>query len=134
MLSADMTQRVAEDMTLPRADQAEEDTKTKEAFEHTVINIVAEGSGYVVKIAGRAYTFDQSLKPMLKELADSTPEPPDPANPTAKYSSRKIMIRAEATAPYKEVQRFIQMCGAADIGLYKTELVAVNPNANPNKS
>ncbi|MBL8754029.1 MAG: biopolymer transporter ExbD [Planctomycetes bacterium] len=133
MLSADMTQRVAEDMVLPIADQAEEDSAKKEAVDHTVVNIVAEGAGYVVKIAGNAYTFEDSLKPMLKELAELSPEPPDPANPAGKFSSREIMVRAEADAPYKEVQRFIQMCGAADVGLYKIELVAVNPNANPNK-
>jgi biopolymer transport protein ExbD len=127
MLSADMTQRVNEDIVLPRADEAQEDSKNAEVYETVVLNLVQEGTAWLVKIRGTPYTFEHTLKPRLKEMSDMAQEPKDPKNPGANFSSTAVMLRAEATAPYKEVQRLIQMCGA--VGLYKIEVVAVNPNS-----
>ena len=126
MLSADMTQRVTEDMQLPIADKAQEDPKQKEAYETTTVNLVDDnGMGHwVVKIAGTAYPDWAHLKQTLSDLARLSPEPG--STPDKFASSRAIALRAAADAPYKEVQRVIQMCGS--VGLYKVEVVAVKPN------
>ena len=123
MLSADMSQRVTEDMKLPVADKVQEDPKKKEGYETTTINLISEDDKWFVKIAGHGYPDWAVLKASLAELARAEP---DPANkPGDIFSSRAIMLRADAEAPYKEVQRVIQMCG--QVGLYKIEVVATKP-------
>jgi len=132
MLSADMTQRVAEDMVLPVADRAKEDVNKQDNFGTTVVNIVEEPPGsWVVKIRSKAYPDWGVLKAELAEIAKSSP--PDPANkPGENFSSQTISIRCEANAPYKEAQRLIQLCG--QVNLYKIELVAVKTPPEPTKS
>jgi len=122
MLSADMTQRVTEDITLPIADKAQEDPKQKD-YETTVVNLVEENGEWFVKIAGTAYHDWGYLKTTLSEFAHLSPEPG--ATPDKFSSSRAIALRAAADAPYKHVQRVIQLCGK--VGLYKVEVVAVKP-------
>jgi biopolymer transport protein ExbD len=120
MLSADMSQRVAEDMKLPVADQAVEDQKQKEKYETTTVNLVSENDVWFVKIAGHSYQDWTALKATLEELARADLEP------GTTFATRAIMLRADADAPYKEVQRVIQLCGS--VGLYKIEVVAVKPS------
>jgi len=120
MLSADMSQRVTEDIVLPVADKVKEDPK-KADCPSTTLNLVKEDNGtYVVKEAGTAYSFGVVLNQRLDELRKDSLEPGQNV-----FSNRQVMLRAEADAPYKEVQRLIQACGAA--GLYKTEVVATKP-------
>jgi len=131
MLSADMTQRVAEDIPLPIAEHVKEDPKQKEGYETTTVNLVGENGVWFVKIAGTAYPDWGVLKAHFTDLSLNSPDPTnkpgarlnDPNNPY--YSSRAIMLRADANAPYKEVQRLIQTC--AKTGLWKIEVVAVKP-------
>lgn len=126
MLSADMSQRVTEDMVLPIADKAKEDPKQKEGYETTTVNLVQDDRNpdqWYVKIAGAAYPDWDALRATLDELSRASPEPGNA--PGTNFSTRAIMLRAAATAPYKEVQRVIQLCGK--VGLYKIELVAVRP-------
>lgn len=123
MLSADMTQRVAEDITLPTAEQAKEESKEKEGYESTTVNLVNENDKWFVKIAGHGYPDWGELKQVLHELAQASPEPGNP--PGSFFSSRAIRIRAAADAPYREVQRLIQLCPV--VGLYKIEVVAQKP-------
>ena len=123
MLSADMSQRVTEDMKLPVADKVKEDPKKKEGYETTTVNLISEDDKWFVKIAGHAYPDWGVLKAALNDLSRSDP---DPGNVSGSYfSSRAIMLRADAEAPYKEVQRVIQTCAA--VGLYKIEVVATKP-------
>ena len=120
MLSADMTQRVTEDIKLPIAEMVKEDPKQKEGYETTTVNLVGESDNWYVKIAGTAFTDWNDLKARLNELAQDSP---DPSNvPGTFYSSRAIMLRAASDAPFRSVQRLIQMCAA--VGLYKLEVVA----------
>lgn len=123
MLSADMSQRVTEDIKLPIADKVKEDPKQKEGYETTTVNLVSENDAWFVKIAGHAYPDWGHLRATLDELAKASPEPGNA--PGAFFSSRAVMLRADADAPYKEVQRVIQTCAAA--GLYKIEVVATKP-------
>ena len=125
MLSADMTQRVAEDMKLPEADQVKEDPKKKEGYETTTVNLVGELENWHVVIAGHHYPDWENLKTALHDLAHQ-PGEDEPGNPPGTYfSTRAIMLRADWLAPYKHVQRLIQMCSKA--GFYKIEVVAVKP-------
>jgi biopolymer transport protein ExbD len=120
MLSADMSQRVTEDITLPLATMVQPDEK-KGDFPSSTLNIVKDDDGtWVVKEAGNRWTFDATLKPRLIELADDKREPDQKV-----FSNREVMIRAQADCPYREVQRLIQMCGT--VGLYKTSVVATKP-------
>jgi biopolymer transport protein ExbD len=130
MLSADMTQRVAEDITLPIADKVKEDPKQKEGYETTTVNLVTENGAWFVKIAGTAYPDWGHLRATLDDLAKASPEPGNAAG--GFFSSRAIMLRAEADAPYKEVQRLIQLCSA--VGLYKIEVVAAKPAPDAKKA
>jgi biopolymer transport protein ExbD len=126
MLSADMSQRVTEDMKLPIAQHVKEDPKQKEGYETTTVNLVGEGDNWFVKIAGHAYPDWAVLRASLDELAKSSPEPL--TSDGRFFSSRAIMLRADAAAPYKHVQRLIQQCSA--VGFYKIEVVATKPDAD----
>src|SRR6188474_184024 len=100
MLSADMTQRVAEDMKLPVADKVKEDPQQKEGYNTTVVNLINENGAWFVKIAGTGYPDWDHLRSELTTLAKLDPEPGNA--PGTSFSSRAIMLRAESEAPYKE--------------------------------
>jgi biopolymer transport protein ExbD len=120
-----MSQRVTEDMKLPVAEMVKEDPKAKEGYETTTVNLVGENDSWFVKIAGHGYPNWDDLKLTLHEFAQASP---DPANVAGQpfFSSRAIMLRADELAPYKHVQRIIQLCSA--VGLYKIEVVATRPD------
>ena len=130
MLSADMTQRVAEDIKIPIAEMVKEEAKEKEGYESTTVNLVNENDKWFVKIAGHSYPDWADLKATLLELSKDSPEPGNPPPPPGvpPFSSRAIRLRAEQDAPYREVQRLIQLCSAT--GLYKIEVVASKPTAD----
>jgi biopolymer transport protein ExbD len=126
MLSADMSQRVTEDIKLPEADMVKEDPKKKEGYETTTVNLVGELENWHVVIAGHHYIDWDHLKVALHELAHQ-PGEEEPGNPAGSYfSTRAIQLRAASDAPYKHVQRLIQMCSKA--GFYKIEVVATKPD------
>ena len=124
MLSADMTTRVAEDIVMPRADMIKEDQKSAAGYETTVVNLIGEGDNWYVKILGQGFPDWNLLKFKLNEMAQA--EPDSDNKPGSYFTSRAIMLRAEANAPYKAVQRLIQMC--AKLGYYKIEVVAMKPD------
>ena len=124
MLSADMTQRTIEDVALPLAEEAKEDPKQSEAYKTLTVNLVKEEDGnFYVKIAGKQYSDWAVLKADLSEHARAEPE--DNADPKAFFSKTAINLRADKNAPYKEVQRLIQLCSS--VGLYKIEIGASKP-------
>jgi biopolymer transport protein ExbD len=125
MLSADLSQRQIEDVTLPIAEQAKEDPKEKD-YETTTVNIVGELDDWHIRISGRTFTDWGELKAFLAELAQASPEPG--GQPGAFSTSRAIMLRADAKAPYREVQRLIQLCSS--VGFYKIEVGAAKPTAD----
>jgi len=126
MLSADMSQRVTEDIVLPVADQVKEDAKKKEGYETTTVNLVGEMDDWHVVILSHHYRDWEHLKEKLHELAHQAGEE-EPGNPPGTYySTRAIQLRAAADAPYRHVQRLIQLCSKA--GFYKIEVVATKPD------
>src|SRR5262245_17897063 len=126
MLSADMTQRVAEDIKLPEADMVKEDPKKKEGYETTTVNLVGELESWHVVIAGHHYPDWDNLKIALHELAHPPGEEEAGNAPGTYFSTRAIQLRAAFDAPYKHVQRLIQMLSKS--GFYKIEVVATKPD------
>jgi len=148
MLGADMTQRELEDVVLPKADQAKEDSKEKtDDGGFTTINIYhdsgktdcaaykategvcADSTHWVIAIRGKKYELGTTVfKERLDFEAKQELEPPDPANPNSKkqLSKRKISIRADAKCQFGNVQGLIEACGTA--GLYRIEVGAAKPS------
>jgi len=147
MLGADMTQRELEDVVLPKADQAKEDSKEKtDVGGFTTINIYhdsgktecaaykakegvcADSTHWVIAIRGKKYELGTTVfAERLDFEAKQELEPPDPAAPSKKpLSKRKISIRADAKCLFGNVQGLIEACGKA--GLYKIEVGAAKPS------
>ena len=126
MLSADMSQRVTEDIKLPEADMVKEDPKKKEGYETTTVNLVGEMDDWHVVILSHHYRDWELLKTKLHDLAHQPGEAEEGNAPGTYFSTRAIQLRAAADAPYKHVQRLIQMCSKA--GFYKIEVVATKPD------
>ena len=144
MLGADMAARETQEMLLPEANKAKEIEDTREEEPETIINIhhapdAGVGCGkydnkgvcrdklhWKWTISGISYAPDK-FKERLKILSDLSPE--DAVDKDAKkiLSKRKILIRADRTAPYGDVQKVIEYCGAA--GLYKVSVVGALPAA-----
>jgi len=139
MLSADMGQRELEEVTLPKALSVKEDKDTEKAGnERLTVNIYhiyevkcqafekaqvcREDRHWRVGVKGRDFTDPEKLGTMLKKEAD-TMRGRDPKNPHV--SDRKVMIRADASAPYGLAQRSMNVC--AKVGIFKIEVGAARP-------
>lgn len=143
MLGADMTQREFEDVVLPVADQAKEQTKEKGEEGTVTVNVyhrqpshgfscpVHENKGicrdeshWLVSIHGRDYTLDTVGSRLELEAKEELEEGPTGAG--GKPFSKRIMhIRADAKAPFGYVQRVIE--AASFQGIYKIEIAASKP-------
>jgi biopolymer transport protein ExbD len=137
MLGADMGHRELEDVNLPHANSVKED-KDDDLGDRLTINVYhlyaseiacpayaanqvcREDSHWRIGVQGRDYTDKTKLLQKLKTEADRGR---DPSNP--KISERKIMIRADAAAPYGRVQEVLNT--AAKAGMYKIECGAARP-------
>jgi biopolymer transport protein ExbD len=126
MLSADMTQRDTEDITLPVANMAQPDPKQKD-YKTITANLVGEGDNWYVVIMSQPYQNWDVLRDYLGPLAQAEQDPTN--KPDQHFTSIAINLRADANAPYKAAQRFIQLC--SKLGYYKIEVVASNPDAKP---
>ena len=145
ILGADMSQREQADVILPQADMIQEDKETDSAEPTTTVNIqhrqesasfscplnkqgqvCREADHWLLVIRGREYNWDTVGEQLKAEAAESMEEEKDPeANEF--LSKRKVIIRADRTASYGDVQRLIQMCSTAKI--YKIEVAAAKPPA-----
>lgn len=143
MISADMGRRETEDLRLPEAEMAKEDSKEKEDAPITTINIFHRDSDEVdcatfasekmcevldhwsIAIRGQHYTVD-SVKAQLQSEADESLEDHIDTDAGKRLSKRKAVIRADQFAPYGIVLKVIETCGAA--GMYKVELGAARPS------
>ncbi|MDZ4774410.1 MAG: biopolymer transporter ExbD [Planctomycetota bacterium] len=140
MLGADMSQRESVEVQLPKADMVKEDKEEKIQDPETTINVhpdpaVSEAvfldprasrdqTLWVISLRGNPYTVEQ-LKTQLKIEADEFLE--DQVDPQAgrKLSRKKVLIRAERTAPFGLVQKVIETAGA--VGMYKVEVAGSKP-------
>jgi biopolymer transport protein ExbD len=143
MLGADMAARETAEMMLAEASRSKEiDPNRDESEPESTINIHHEVDNGVTcavydnngvcrdknhwkwTISGKHYTRE-TLPAKLKELAELSPEAaPDPTAHKV-LSRRKVMVRADRSAPYGDVQKVIELCGAAT--LYKVSVVGALP-------
>jgi biopolymer transport protein ExbD len=137
MLGADMGHRELEEVKLPEATTVKEDEE-EEVGDRVTVNVFhkyltdvqcpAYAAGQVCRedahwrigMAGQDFTDKKRLFVALKNAADRAR---DPSNPLR--SERKIMIRADAAAPYGKVQDVLH--AAAKAGMYKIECGAAQP-------
>jgi biopolymer transport protein ExbD len=138
MLGADMGQRELEDVTLPKADAVKDTPHTEKEENRLTINVYhryanevtcdayrkrtvcREPGHWRVGIRGNDYADFARLGDRLKQEAVKFP---DPAKPSV--SARRVMIRADASAPFGLVQRTMNACAFA--GIYKIECGAAQP-------
>jgi biopolymer transport protein ExbD len=144
ILGADMTQREQAELVLPTASEIKESEKVRSATEPlTTVNIQhrQESGGFqcpVNKAGGfcrdqehwlyviRAKEYPHaSLKDQLKIEADESLEPDIDPQAGVRLSARKVIIRADRTAPYGDIQKVIETCG--QVGIYKIEVGAAVP-------
>ncbi len=140
MLSADMTQRRTEEVALPRASEARPEDPVARADE--IVNVhhrTAPGTTCAVHenggvcrdedhwgwaVLGREYTSD-ALGAELRDVAKSRAEADVDAVAGKRLSAAKVLVRADASAPYGDVQKVIEACGRATI--HEVEVAAAMP-------
>jgi biopolymer transport protein ExbD len=149
MLGADMGQRELEEVRLPSASSVREDKDTKEkGSERLTVNVYhmyeeknkpqtgcdvfkrgevcRAPNHWRIAIKGKDFQ-EKELVEWLRAAADSfRANPKDSKSP----SERPVMVRADAQAPYGEVQKVIASCARA--GMYKIECGAARPAAEAN--
>jgi biopolymer transport protein ExbD len=118
MIVSDMSQQDLADITLPIAEQAADD-KTEEG--RMIVNIYPDGEIEIKKVkyetlesqsavdALRAYLATEVLKGEKDEQG---------------LSERALLIRADETTKFKEVQKVMRVCGENGIKIYKVQLAA----------
>ena len=142
MLGADMTQREAAELVLPTASEIKENEKVKSEEPTTTVNIqhtepggtkcpinasggyCREADHWAVLIRGKEIPRE-TLRDQIKNEADASLETDvDPAA-GVRLSARKLIIRADKSAPYGDVNKIIEYAGTA--GIYKIEVGAAVP-------
>jgi biopolymer transport protein ExbD len=148
MLNADMSSRELEELTPPIARHSEKEEgkaepdritvnvhhDTKEVTPCALYNngdICRDDTHWHISLSGRKYNFDKDgmtrLGQALFELGKTRRDPGDPKS----ISERKLIIRADRTAPYGYVQKVLEQ---ATVGrLYKVEVGAGLPKDAANK-
>lgn len=141
MLGADMSQRELEEVILPHAKSVKEDKGGEEVGKKRLtINVyhkyrsanficpaVERGDvcrdvkHWLIGVRGKDFTDLEKLRAFLDK--DAAEFRTDPKNPT--ISERKVMIRADAAAPYGRVQVVMNTC--TKVGIYKIECGAAQP-------
>jgi biopolymer transport protein ExbD len=147
MLGADMGQRELEEVFLPKAVALKEDSQeqTPEVKSRLTVNIYhryatdkfrcdlfangdvcRDSSHWLIGIKGKNYSDPKKLEAQLKVESGADPNPPaGEAGKKPKFSERSVMVRADASAPYRMAQQVITTCAKA--GIYKIEVGAARP-------
>ena len=149
MIASDMGQRELEDVILPKAtvvveDKPDQDTENKE--ERLTINIhhvlpqrttckayddggiCREDAHWRLGIKGTDFTDMKVLNAHLEKAA--APSRKEPGK--SKKSERKVMIRADGSAPFGMPQKAINEC--ANVGMYKIDVGAAQPPQEKKKA
>jgi biopolymer transport protein ExbD len=142
MLGADMSQREQAELILPTASEIKENEKVKTEEPTTTVNIqhvdppegkcpINASGGYcraedhwAVVIRGREIPR-ATLRDQIKNEADASLEPDVDPQAGVRLSARKLIIRADKSAPYGDVNKIIEYAGTA--GIYKIEVGAAVP-------
>ena len=144
MLGADMSQReLAGELILPEAAMVPEDPRTRDGGDTTINihheteddsacavfasgGICREGSHWRSSIRGKSLGADALEAQLAIEAATSMESAPDPVAKRV-LSARNVLIRADAAAPYGDVQKGIELCGS--VGIHKVEVAAARPTS-----
>jgi biopolymer transport protein ExbD len=149
MIASDMGQRELEDVRLPMADVVKEDKPDQDSKEadRLTINVyhllgqqascpVYEKNGicreerhWRMGVKGVDYTDMDKLYAFLDKEAAIGRKGTDPKAP--KVSERKVMIRADGSAPYAMPQKAMNVCAKA--GMYKIDVGAAQPEQEKKK-
>jgi biopolymer transport protein ExbD len=139
MLGADMGKRESEEVVLPLASQVKEDPNRSEERE-TTINIhhdpartcPVHDNGGVCREEGhwlwsiRGKDFDKdTLKAQMQIEADANLEAEVDPEAKKRLSAQRVLVRADRTAPYGDIQKVIEICGTT--GIYKIAVSAAKP-------
>jgi len=149
MIASDMGQRELEDVRLPMADVVKEDKPDTDAqqADRLTINVyhllgqqlkcdVYEKGGicreekhWRMGVKGTDYTDMDKLFAFLDKEAALGRKGTDPKAP--RVSERKVMIRADGSAPYGMPQKAMNVCAKA--GMYKIDVGAAQPEQSGGK-
>ena len=146
MLGADMSQRELEDVILPKADQVQQETKTKAVNEggRTTVNIFHRHSTggfscttyeahqvcrdmdhWLIAIRSNYYTLETITQALDFEAKLELEDTPGKDGKT--LSKRHVMIRADENAPYGFIQKVIEACAAAHISMIEVAAAKLEP-------
>jgi biopolymer transport protein ExbD len=145
MLGADMGQRELEEVVLPKAATVKEEKEMKgqQKEDRLVVNVFhdnipcdaykknevcREPKHWRIGIKGGDFTNLKNLEAKLKTEGDGRREAPMTQLSAGKQvprTERPVMIRADASAPFKYVQEVMNSC--AKVGIYKIECGAARP-------
>jgi len=140
MLGADMGQRSLEEVQLPLANSAEKEPPRSSLDPRVTINAhhridaacpdygkrrtCRNAAHWKLAIRGKDVT-DQGALAAALELETAGSRHPDAQGRSV--SDRRVMIRADASAPYALAQRAMMVC--AEQGIYRIEVGAAKPGA-----
>jgi biopolymer transport protein ExbD len=123
LIVTDLTQKDLENLVLPLAIKAKED-KAAEEEERVIINLVEDEDApgtYKAIIARKEYTHE-ALKQHLLRRADSAREDVEP------YGSKiYVLIRADRSTPWQQVQWIMQDCADPDVRIWKLQFATRDP-------
>ena len=117
LIVTDLTQKELENLTLPLAEKAKQD-KGIEEDERVIINIVEDEKQpgtYKAIIKREPYSHAQ-LKAYLQLRADSARETEPPQG-----SKIFVLIRADRSTPWQEVQWIMQDCADPNVRIWKLQ-------------
>ena len=117
VIVTDLTQKELENLTLPQAYKAKED-KATEKDERVIINIVEDENteGKYISIIKKKPRSHAELKDWLQTRADTEREDDKP------YGSKIfVLIRADRSTPWQQVQWIMQDCADPDVRIWKLQ-------------
>ena len=117
LIVTDLTQKELENLVLPNAQKAKED-KAAEEEERVIINLVENDKepGTYKAIIKRVEYDHEALKQYLLERAETKRED------VAPYGSEIfVLIRADRSTPWQEVQWIMQDCADPDVRIWKLQ-------------
>jgi biopolymer transport protein ExbD len=122
LIVTDLTQKELELLTLPLADKAKED-KAAEDQERVIINLCEkkDAPGTYVAIVKRREMDHKALKAYLKYRASSAREEKSMVEGLEPPSKIYVLIRADRSTPWQQVQWIMQDCADPDVLIWKLQ-------------
>ena len=122
LIVTDLTSKDLELLTLPLADKAKDD-KAGEEDERVIVNLVEnkDAPGTYHAIVRKTPMTHDKLKAYLRLRAGSAREEVAVAEGVGKPSKIFVLIRADRSTPWQQVQWIMQDCADPDVLIYKLQ-------------